>query len=137
MKPTVCSACGFRRFDAPDDYKCPCKIPSFKQYQERAEKTAVYPGQGTSSGLMYATLGLAGEAGEIANKVKKVFRDDEGDVTTRRRDDLRQELGDVLWYVSALAQELGLDLGKIARDNLGKLESRAERGKLKGEGDDR
>ena len=105
---------------------------SFKDYQTRAADTAVYPQE---IGAEYTTLGLVGEAGEIANKVKKVLRGDYD------RDALREmlvgELGDVLWYVAMLARELDLDLGEIAQANLDKLASRKERGLLTGSGDER
>jgi len=109
-------------------------------YQRGATETAVYPEQGNVGGLMYAALGLAGEAGEIANKVKKVFRDgatDSPDKRAERMLELQKELGDVLWYVAALATELGCDLDAVARGNLQKLQSRKARGVLGGSGDDR
>jgi NTP pyrophosphatase (non-canonical NTP hydrolase) len=106
----------------------------FSEYQARAKQTAIYP---EDNKVMYPTLGLAGEAGEIANKVKKIFRDDQGVVTDARRQDLSDEIGDVLWYVAALATDLGLDLDDVARANVAKLASRQERGTLGGEGDSR
>ena len=108
-------------------------------YQEKAETSAIYPGKGTgsASALAYVTLGLAGEAGEIANKVKKIMRDRGGDVSGDVQDDLANELGDVLWYVAMLATELGFDLSLIAARNLGKLSARAARGTLQGSGDNR
>jgi len=87
--------------------------------------------------LYYPTLGLAGEAGEISNKVKKIMRDDCGVVTDEKREDLIGELGDVMWYLAALATELGIDLDEVAEKNIEKLFSRKERGKLQGSGDDR
>lgn len=109
----------------------------FADYQQRARETAVYPGQGNSNGLAYAALGLTGEAGEVANKVKKVLRDCGGTLTAERGAAIAEELGDVLWYVAALADELGADLGQIAALNAAKLESRALRGTLQGDGDNR
>ena len=82
-------------------------------------------------------LGLAGEAGEVAEHVKKVLRDDGGEVGPERRAAMSKELGDVLWYVAQLASELDLDLDEIARENLDKLFSRQRRGVLSGSGDDR
>jgi NTP pyrophosphatase (non-canonical NTP hydrolase) len=104
-------------------------------YQERSRVTAVYPDAGAN--LLYPTLGLCGEAGEVAEKVKKMIRDDGGVLSAQRRDALAGELGDVLWYVAQLATEAGLDLDAIARDNLDKLRSREGRGMLGGSGDER
>lgn len=102
-------------------------------YQQRSRATAVYPDAG--SNLTYPALGLCGEAGEAAEKVKKAIRDDGGELTPERRDALAAELGDVLWYVAQLATEAGLDLGEIARANLDKLLSRQNRAVLHGSGD--
>jgi Predicted pyrophosphatase len=85
----------------------------------------------------YPTLGLCGEAGEVADKVKKVLRDGEGRFDDAVRDDLRLELGDVLWYVAQLATELDLDLADVAAANLEKLASRAARNVIGGSGDRR
>ncbi len=104
-------------------------------YQERSRATAVYPDAGAN--LLYPTLGLCGEAGEVAEKIKKMVRDDGGRLSGERREALAKELGDVLWYVAQLATEAGLDLGAIADANLRKLLSRMERGALHGSGDDR
>jgi NTP pyrophosphatase (non-canonical NTP hydrolase) len=104
-------------------------------YQQRSRATAVYPGAGAN--LLYPTLGLCGEAGEVAEKVKKLVRDDAGVLSDERRDAIAKELGDVLWYVAQLATEAGLDLDAIAEANLAKLLSRADRGVLQGSGDDR
>ena len=87
--------------------------------------------------MTYPALGLCGEAGEVAEKVKKTLRDDGGVLSDDRRDALSRELGDVLWYLSQLATEAGLDLEEIASENLAKLFSRQERGVLRGSGDDR
>jgi NTP pyrophosphatase (non-canonical NTP hydrolase) len=102
-------------------------------YQQRSRATAVYPDAG--SNLTYPALGLCGEAGEAAEKVKKAIRDDGGELTPERRDALAAELGDVLWYVAQLATEAGLDLGEVAEANLDKLRSRQERAVLHGSGD--
>jgi NTP pyrophosphatase (non-canonical NTP hydrolase) len=104
-------------------------------YQERSRATAVYPGAGDN--LLYPTLGLCGEAGEVAEKVKKMVRDDGGALSAERRAALSKELGDVLWYVAQVATEADLDLDAIAGDNLEKLLSRQQRGVLSGVGDDR
>ena len=97
-------------------------------YQAKAKETAIFPPE---TALAYLTLGLVGEAGEIANKAKKVIRDG------RSTDGLADELGDVLWYVAVLADHLGKDLGDLADENLAKLASRKERGALGGSGDNR
>lgn len=107
----------------------------FKEYQEKAQDTALYPS--IQERYVYPTLGLVGEAGEIANKVKKIFRDDDGILSDDRRVELQKELGDVLWYISQIATELELKLDDIAKDNIGHLLSRKERGALHGSGDNR
>lgn len=94
----------------------------FEDYQSAAAKTALYPNR--LNNLEYPTLGLAGEAGEVANIVKKIQRDDAGVLTDEVRAKLKDELGDVLWYISACADELGLTLGEIAEYNVGKLAKR-------------
>ncbi len=107
----------------------------FADYQQRSRATAVYPGAGDN--LLYPTLGLCGEAGEVAEKVKKMVRDDAGVLTAERREALAKELGDVLWYVAQVATEADLELDAIAAANLEKLLSRQERGVLQGSGDER
>ena len=102
-------------------------------YQQRSRATAVYPDAGDN--LTYPALGLCGEAGEAAEKVKKALRDDGGVLTDERRAALAGELGDVLWYVAQLATEAGLDLDTLAEENLAKLLSRQERNVLQGSGD--
>jgi NTP pyrophosphatase (non-canonical NTP hydrolase) len=102
-------------------------------YQQRSRATAVYPDAG--SNLTYPALGLCGEAGEAAEKVKKTIRDDGGELTDERRAALAAELGDVLWYAAQLATEAGLDLDEVAEANLRKLLSRREREVLQGSGD--
>jgi NTP pyrophosphatase (non-canonical NTP hydrolase) len=104
-------------------------------YQQRSRVTAVYPDAGAN--LTYPALGLCGEAGECAEKVKKAIRDDGGVLTPERRDALAAEIGDVLWYVAQLATEAGLDLDEIAGANLEKLLSRQRRNVLSGSGDQR
>jgi NTP pyrophosphatase (non-canonical NTP hydrolase) len=107
---------------------------SFDLYQRYTERHALYP---KTSGLLYTTLGLAGEAGEVANQVKKAVRDDGGTVTAARLGALRDELGDVLWYLAAVAREAGLSLSEIASANLTKLDARKEAGTIRGSGDKR
>jgi NTP pyrophosphatase (non-canonical NTP hydrolase) len=104
-------------------------------YQREARSTARYPQVGANP--IYPTLGLCGEAGEVADKVKKVLRDRDGVFEPRLVEDLALELGDVLWYVSQLASELGLELEAVAQANLAKLADRAQRDTLGGSGDHR
>jgi NTP pyrophosphatase (non-canonical NTP hydrolase) len=105
------------------------------EYQNSSRATAVYPDAGDN--LTYPALGLCGEAGECAEKVKKALRDDAGVLTDERRAALAAELGDVLWYLAQLSTEAGLDLDAIAEENLAKLLSRKERQVLQGSGDSR
>jgi NTP pyrophosphatase (non-canonical NTP hydrolase) len=98
---------------------------NFEEYQSEASQTALYPRR--LSNIEYATLGLAGEAGEVANIVKKIQRDQGGVITDETRGKLKDELGDVLWYISACADELGLTLGEIAEFNVNKLAKRHNR----------
>ncbi len=109
---------------------------TFNEYQEFTNSTAVYTG-GSREGLYYTALGLAGEAGETADKIKKVMRDAGGEVSPEKAVDIAKELGDVLWYVSQLAREIGYDLNKVALMNKEKLLGRKARGTLKGSGDNR
>jgi len=94
----------------------------FEEYQSEASATALYPRR--MSNLEYPTLGLTGEAGEVANIVKKIQRDSGGVITDETRLKLKDELGDVLWYISACADELGMTLTEIAEYNVGKLAKR-------------
>lgn len=103
-------------------------------YQEAARRTAIYDERHR---VIYPALGLASEAGEVAGKVKKVLRDQDGDFAEAPLDALRDELGDVLWYLAVLAADLGLSLDEVAGRNVAKLASRHERGRLGGAGDQR
>jgi NTP pyrophosphatase (non-canonical NTP hydrolase) len=103
------------------------------KYQEQTRLTAKYPKE---KGLEYCTLGLVGEAGEIANKVKKVIRDNRP-VDDAFKADLKAEIGDCLWYVARLADDLGISLQEVADYNMEKLLSRLERGVIGGSGDNR
>jgi len=108
---------------------------NFAEYQEKARQTAKYPI--ITHGVIYPTLGLTNEAGEVSGKIKKIFRDKEGIISEADRDALKAELGDVLWYLAQVSSELGLSLEEIAEHNIAKLLDRQRRGKIQGEGDDR
>lgn len=112
-----------------------CSSMDINEYQQQTRRFAIYPNVG--SNMTYPTLGLAGEAGEVAEKVKKVIRDKDGVFDDDTRAAICKELGDVLWYVAQIASELNLDLSNVAQKNLDKLADRALRGKIKGNGDDR
>ena len=107
----------------------------FNHYQKESRTTALYPDLGRNP--IYPTLGLVGESGEIADKVKKILRDKEGVFDYESKEAIKLELGDVLWYISQLSTELGYELEDIAYSNLEKLKSRKARGKIKGSGDNR
>jgi len=108
---------------------------NFEEYQKKSRKTAIYPNAGDN--FVYPTLGLSGEAGEVAEKIKKVIRDKDGKIDEETKKMIQKELGDVMWYISQLASELNLKLDDIAKINIEKLYSRLERGKIGGSGDDR
>ncbi len=108
----------------------------FDEYQKKAITTAIYP-KFNGQGWVYPALGLASEAGEVANKLKKVLRDQKGILTDNVRQSVKAELGDALWYISQLATELNFELEDVAASNLDKLSDRKQRGKLKGNGDNR
>ncbi len=106
------------------------------EYQKQAIKTAIYP---EKHKIIYSALGLGNEAGEVMGKIKKWLRGDdgEGEMGEERREALKGELGDVLWYLAVLANDLDLSLEDIAKSNVLKLQARAEKGTLKGDGDKR
>lgn len=108
---------------------------NMNDYQDMAVSTAVYPNQGNN--LAYTALGLTGEAGEFADKVKKVIRDAGGVATPDAKAAMAKELGDVLWYVANSAKELGYTMEDIAAKNISKLAARKLAGTLQGSGDDR
>jgi NTP pyrophosphatase (non-canonical NTP hydrolase) len=107
----------------------------FNEYQHKSRKTAGYPAIGHA--VIYPTLGLVNEAGEVAGKIKKVFRDKGGEISPETREALKAELGDVLWYLAQVCTELDLSLEDVAQANITKLYDRLERGKIKGDGDNR
>ena len=110
------------------------KMSDFNSYQRSASRTAIYP---VEHRILYPALGLAGEAGEVANKVKKLIRDGVENAPKDWRDQIASEIGDVLWYCAALATDLNLTLGMIAGQNEAKLRSRQEAGTIGGSGDKR
>lgn len=105
-------------------------------YQSHAKQTAIYPHAHSSNddAITYTVLGAVGEAGELANSWKKAMRDRE---PTLAKEQLRYELGDVLWYIANLAAELGMTLEQVAQCNIDKLRDRQARGRLTGSGDKR
>lgn len=104
----------------------------FKTYQTKANSTAIYD---SKFSILYPTLGLAGEAGEVAEKVKKIIRDNKQIVD--EKEDIAKELGDVLWYIAAIGRDIGYSLEVIAEMNLEKLADRKARGTIQGNGDNR
>lgn len=106
----------------------------FDEYQVEAMKNKVY---GYGDKIIYPALGLGNEAGEVQGKIKKVLRDNGGSFTDEHKAKIADELGDVLWYLSAVADDLGYTLDTIAQNNLTKLISRRERGVIQGSGDNR
>lgn len=108
---------------------------TFDEYQKQSKETAIYPNVG--SNYIYPTLGLCGETGEVAEKIKKVLRDGKGAFTVEGLSDLKKEIGDILWYVAQLSTELRLSLDQIAEENIQKLQSRKDRKVLHGSGDNR
>ena len=102
-------------------------------YQAQARTTAIYP---EDLGLIYTALGLTGESGEVAEKVKKMIRDGT-ELNIVKKGEIALELGDVLWYIANLAHEIGVSLGTIAKTNIKKINNRAENDTIKGSGDQR
>lgn len=108
---------------------------TFSEYQQLSRRTARYPDLGRN--FIYPTLGLAGETGEVAEKIKKILRDKNGLIDETSREEIKKEMGDVLWYLAQLAAELNITLEDVAAANLKKLADRLERNQINGEGDDR
>ena len=108
---------------------------NFNEYQKLARQTAIYPKEYS---IIYPALGLAGETGEVCEKIKKVLRDKEGEFLSKTfREDVIRECGDIFWYLANLAYDLEIDLDIIAQTNIAKLQDRQNRGTLKGSGDNR
>ena len=108
---------------------------NLQEYQEFALSTAIYPDKGEN--LTYPILGLCGEAGEVAEKLKKIIRDKEGVVSPSDIDEIEKELGDVMWYIAAICHELDITMNEVIDANVAKLKSRRERNKISGSGDNR
>ncbi len=107
---------------------------TLNEYQEHALETAIYPAE---SRIIYPTLGQTGEAGEVADKVKKIIRDNHKEFTPEKKAEIMKEIGDVLWYCATLSHDLGYTLDEVAQTNVDKLRSRMERSKITGSGDNR
>ena len=107
----------------------------FQEYQTKSRVTAIYPNQGKN--IMYPVLGLCGETGEIAEKVKKIIRDKGGVPSHADKEAIAKEIGDVLWYLAQISTELEIFLDDVAQLNLDKLASRRARGTIGGSGDNR
>ena len=110
------------------------RISDLDMYQQVAKQTAIYPRE---QAIIYPTLGLTGEAGEVANKVKKIIRDDGNKINESLVQEISAEIGDCLWYISVLADDIGIKLSDIANSNLIKLENRKKKGTIHGSGDKR
>lgn len=108
---------------------------SLNRYQQESRKTWGYVPM--NHPIVYPTMGLVNEAGELAGKIKKIFRDKAGVIGEAEREALKGELGDVLWYLAQICTELDLTLEEVAEANLEKLFSRLERGQIRGDGDNR
>src|SRR3970040_680465 len=113
------------------------KMLDFDLYQFKARETAIYPEKGKLGGLLYTTIGLCGESGELANKVKKILRDTESQTTEESRIKISEELGDILWYIAMLCDKLNLRMAQVANNNIQKLQARKLNGKIGGDGDNR
>ena len=109
------------------------------EYQKKSAKydTFLETQDLKSAGFCEKILGLVGEAGETADKVKKIIRDKDGKVTDDDREAIKKELGDVLWYIANISRYLGFSLSDVAKGNLAKLEDRYQRNQIHGAGDDR
>ncbi len=108
----------------------------FNEYQKLASRTATFDDNKLDP-LVYLTLGLAGESGEVVEKIKKVYRNDRGKLSAEKKEDLKRELGDVLWYLSQMSRVLGMEFENVAKANVEKLEDRSKRGVICSEGDNR
>jgi len=110
------------------------KVSDLDMYQQVAKTTAIYPRE---QAIIYPTLGLTGEAGEVANKVKKIIRDGSNSKDERLVSEIKSEIGDCLWYIAVLASDFDIKLSDIASSNLEKLANRKKNGTIHGSGDNR
>lgn len=108
---------------------------TFREYQLKAKETAKYPEKDYN--FIYAAFGMMGEAGEVSEKIKKIWRDKNKEVSDEDRLEIKKELGDVLWYLSQIAEELGINFDDVAETNIVKTQSRLERNLINGSGDNR
>ena len=108
---------------------------SFDEYHVLAFETAIYPNKGNN--IYYPALGIAGESGEVCEKIKKIMRDKSGSFDDQDREEIKKELGDVLWYIASLCTELGISMEDVAKTNIKKLKDRQKRGTISGSGDNR
>ena len=109
----------------------------FNEYQKRASTTADFTGHPGEYPLMYSCMGLAGETGEVIEKVKKVMRNNGGEMSEEQREAIKQEIGDVLWYLSQVARFCDIAFDDAAKANVEKLADRRARGVIRSEGDAR
>lgn len=113
-------------------------MTEFDEYQKVIIKYDTYSKCDlTEVGFVEKVLGLTGEAGETADKIKKILRDKDGVVSDEDRESISKELGDVLWYLASIARYLDLSLSEVASKNVAKLEDRYQRNKIHGSGDER
>ena len=110
------------------------KVSDLDMYQKVALTTAIYPRE---QAIIYPTLGLTGEAGEVANKVKKIIRDGSNSKDEKLVSEIKSEIGDCLWYIAVLANDFDIKLSDIASTNLIKLENRKKKDTIRGSGDKR
>ena len=110
------------------------KVSDLDMYQKVAKTTAIYPRE---QAIIYPTLGLTGEAGEVANKVKKIIRDGSDSKDEKLVSEIKSEIGDCLWYIAVLASDFDIKLSDIASTNLEKLANRKKNGTIHGSGDNR
>lgn len=108
---------------------------NFNKYQKFVKDHSFYPNKGNN--FVYPALGIAGEAGEVCDKIKKIIRDDNGKMSKDSKRFIKKELGDVLFYITAEANELNLSLQEIVEANIEKMVGRKKRGTLSGSGDER
>lgn len=111
------------------------KLETLNEYQQASRRT--WGEVDMNHPIVYPTLGLTNETGELAGKIKKIFRDQAGEITEANRQELKGEIGDVLWYLTQICSQLDLTLQEVAEANIEKLYSRLERGVIGGSGDDR